>query len=146
MYARTTHTTYTPTHGHTKSKDSSCRYAVTPTQWNTGVPGHYWKPVLAIPSGGLAPQRWGAVPCPGWLCGHTKSHLDHAHIHIPPGGEMSVAPTRYWVTCSSKPGVGRIFFPLWPFSVSFYLSQDFSSKVYSALISSLILMLQHMLL
>ena len=29
---------------------------------------------------------------------------------IPPGGGLSVAPTRHWVTCSSNPGFGGIFF------------------------------------
>ena len=48
---------------------------------------------------------------------------------IPPGGELSVAPTRLWVTCSSKPGVGGIFFFLWSFYASCYLSLGFSSKV-----------------
>jgi len=44
-----------------------------------------------------------------------------------------VALTRHWVTSGSKPGVGGIFFLLWPFSVSHYLSIVFSSKVYSVL-------------
>jgi len=37
------------------------------------------------------------------------------------GGELSVALTRQQVTvctCGSKPGVGGIFFLLWPFSNS----------------------------
>ena len=29
---------------------------------------------------------------------------------IPSGGELSVALTRHWVTCGSKPGVGGTFF------------------------------------
>ena len=41
---------------------------------------------------------------------------------IPPGGGLSVASTRHWVTCSSNPGVGGIFFPYFgPFSVTSYL-------------------------
>ena len=32
-----------------------------------------------------------------------------------------MAPTRHWVTCSSNPGVGGIFFPYFgPFSVTPY--------------------------
>ena len=52
---------------------------------------------------------------------------------IPPGGEPSVAPTRHWVTCGSKPGGWRDFFSLF---VSCYLSQDFSSKICSVLVSN----------
>ena len=56
---------------------------------------------------------------------------------IPPGGELSVALTRHREACSSKPGVGGIFFLLWPFSVSHYLSLVFSSKVSSLPVHSL---------
>ena len=57
--------------------------------------------------------------------------------NIPPGGELSVALTRHREACSSKPGVGGIFFLLWPFSVSHYLSLGFSSKVSSLPVHSL---------
>ena len=41
---------------------------------------------------------------------------------------LSVAPTRHWVTCSSNPGVGGIFFPYFgPFSVTPYQSVGKSS-------------------
>ena len=46
----------------------------------------------------------------------------------------SVAPTRHQVTCGSKPGVGGIFFLLWPFSVTCYLSLGLSYKVSSVLV------------
>ena len=36
-------------------------------------------------------------------------------IRSPPGGELSVAPTRHRVTCGSKPGVGGIFSCFCPF-------------------------------
>jgi len=36
-------------------------------------------------------------------------------------------PTRHWFTCGSKPGVGGIFFLLWPFSVTCYFSLGLSS-------------------
>ena len=39
-----------------------------------------------------------------------------------------MAPTRNWVTCSSKPGVGGTF-SFFGLSVSCYLSLRFSSKV-----------------
>ena len=42
-----------------------------------------------------------------------------------------MALTRHQVTCGSKPGVGGIFPLLWPFSVTYYLSLGFSSKVSS---------------
>ena len=44
---------------------------------------------------------------------------------------LSVAPTRHWVTCSSNPGVGGIFFPYFgPFSVTPFqlVSQVIRSK------------------
>jgi len=41
---------------------------------------------------------------------------------IPPGGELSVAPTRHWVTCGLKPVVGGMFFPSLALSVLRYLS------------------------
>jgi len=41
---------------------------------------------------------------------------------------------RHWVTCGSKPGVGKIFSLLWPFSVSCYLSLGFSSKLVQSLL------------
>ena len=53
------------------------------------------------------------------------------------GGELSVALTRHQVTCGSKPGVGGIFFLLWPFSVICYLSLGLSYKVSSVLVLSL---------
>jgi len=51
--------------------------------------------------------------------------------------QLSVAPTRRRVTCSSKPGVGGILFLLWPFSVACYLSLGLSYKVSSVLVFSL---------
>ena len=39
--------------------------------------------------------------------------------------------------CSSKPKFGGIFFLLWPFSVSCYLSLGFNSKVNSVPVHSL---------
>ena len=53
------------------------------------------------------------------------------------GGELSVALTRHRVTCGSKPGVGRKFFLLWPFSVSCYLSLGFGFKVSSVSVHGL---------
>ena len=50
---------------------------------------------------------------------------------------MSVAPTRHWVTCGLKPGVGGIFFLLWPISVSCYLSLGFCSNISSVHVHSL---------
>jgi len=53
---------------------------------------------------------------------------------ILPGGELSVASTRHWVICYSKPGVGGIFFLLGPFQ---FHVLGFSSKVSSVSVHSL---------
>ena len=61
-------------------------------------------------------------------CGHFVLMLYvSGKKSIPPGGELSVDLTRHWVTCGSKPGVGGIFFLLWPFSASCYLFSGFRS-------------------
>ena len=63
-----------------------------------------------------------------WLLSPPSSmiRLDSYRKFIPPGGELSVALTRHQVTCGSKPGVGGIFFQLWPFFVTCYLSLGLS--------------------
>ena len=63
-------------------------------------------------------------------CWHCKDKYFRSQEENP-GGELTVALARHQVTCGSKPGVGGIFFLLWPFSVSCYLSLGFSSKVSS---------------
>ena len=45
--------------------------------------------------------------------------------HHCPGGRLSVAPTRHWVTYSSNPGAGGIFF----LSLAPFLLHLFSHEV-----------------
>ena len=63
-------------------------------------------------------------------------HYKLRSLTIPPGGELSLAPTRHWVICGSKLGFGEIFPSFALFSLR-YLSLGFSSKLSSALVHSL---------
>jgi len=41
----------------------------------------------------------------------AKNEDGHFNWIFQAGGQLSMASTRHWVTCGSKPGVGRNFFP-----------------------------------
>ena len=77
--------TYTHTHTHTQKKKSYQLplRMVTPNQWDTVAPGtiiQHCEPVLANPPGeGWCSAAGGAVPCPGWWCGHPRSTPINGH-------------------------------------------------------------------
>ena len=51
-------------------------------------------------------HKLAELPLPDNIYYSFRSTRGNEHKFIPPGGEVSVAPTRHWVTCSSKPAWG----------------------------------------
>ena len=47
--------------------------------------------------------------CQTFSAGHWKAEQVKGRKSSPPGGRLSVAPTRHWDTCNSNPGEGGIF-------------------------------------